>query len=141
MSFFIGRDFVLKVGDAETVETFRAIGAARAVSFRISNSLVDNTLMGAEGIQAVLVAAGNQSLSIMVEGLFRDAQSEAILRRMALERVTRNLELVFPNGDQLKAAFVVQDYQRGGSLEGLESFSATLVRSGPGTYSRVVEGV
>lgn len=130
-----GRDLLLKIGDSGDPETFTALGAARATSMSIDNRPVDATSMDSGGVQVLLGGAGVQSMSIRLDGLFKDGASEETLRAAAFLRETRNYELCFPNGDKYAGAFVVQDYARGGTYDGLESFSATLLRSGAGTFT------
>lgn len=135
MAAFKGREFLLKIGDGGGPETFTSIGAARAVSMTVNNNPVDATTMDDSGIQNIVGDAGVQSMSISIEGVFKDAAAEETLRGVAFSRANKNYELLFPNGDDYAAAFVVQDYERGGSHDGLETFRATLVRDGSGTYT------
>lgn len=130
-----GRDLLLKIGDGEVLESFSTIGAARAASMTIDNRPADATTMDGGGIQSVIGEAGVQSMSLRLDGLFKDTAAEAALREAALSRGTSNYELWFPNGDKYAAAFVVQEYARGGSFDGLETFSVTLLRSGAGTFT------
>lgn len=130
-----GRDLLLKIGDGGGPETFTAIGAARTVAMTLNNQPADATTMDSQGYQILQGDAGAQSLHIRLEGLFKDAAAEETLRAAAFARSANNYELWFPNGDKYAAAFVVQEYQRGGSFDGLETFSVTLARSGAGTFT------
>lgn len=130
-----GRDLLLKIGDGEVSETFTALGAARATSMSIDNRPVDATTMDSGGVQVVMGEAGVQSMAVRLEGLFKDAAAEELLRAAAFARTAKNYELWFPNGDKYAASFVIGEYARGGSFDGLESFAVTLVRSGTGTFT------
>lgn len=130
-----GRDFLLKIGDGGTPEVFTTLGAARLVEMSLDNQLADATSMDGDGFHAVNGAAGVQVLQIALEGLFKDAAAEEALRLSAFSRTAKNYKLVFPNGDSYTAAFVVGSYQRSGSVEGLEGFAATLVRTGAGVFA------
>lgn len=130
-----GRDLLLKIGNGGSPETFSTLGAARTVAMSVNNQLADATSMDSAGIQSLQADAGIQSMKIMLEGLFKDENAEESLRSAAFARTTRNYKLQFPNGDSYMAAFAVQDYERGGSYDGLETFRVTLVRSGDGTYT------
>ncbi|MBW1784665.1 MAG: phage tail protein [Deltaproteobacteria bacterium] len=132
-----GRDFLLKMGDGATTEAFVTIGAARTNSMAINNNPVDDTTMDDAGVQSMIGDAGVQSMTISIDGLFKDAVIEETFRAAALARTTGNFQLLFPNGDDYEAAFVIQDYNRSGSHDGAETFSATLVRSGAGTHTTV----
>lgn len=130
-----GRDLLLKIGDGGETETFTAIGAARLTSMAINNRPVDATSMGDGGLQTLVGDAGIQSMQLRLEGLFKDSASEELLRDAAFSRSACNYRLVFPNGDAYAASFVVEEYARTGTHDGLETFSVTLVRSGGGTFT------
>lgn len=130
-----GRDFLLKIGDQQSPEVFTAIGAARTNQMKINNSPIEDTSMQSDGIQSLIGDAGIQSMEVSVNGLFKDDAAEEVLRSVAFSGAARNFQLAFPNGDVFEAAFVIKDYTRGGSYDGLETFSATLLRSGAGTYT------
>jgi len=132
-----GRDFLLKMGDGGTTEVFTSIGACRTVSLSLSNNPVDDTTLDGAGIQTMVADAGVQSMTLSVDGLFKDAVVEETFRAAAYSPAAGNYTLSFPNGDSYLASFIIQDYSRGGSHDGLETFSATLVRSGSGTYTAV----
>jgi TP901-1 family phage major tail protein len=130
-----GRDLLLKIGDGGGPETFTAIGAARTTSMTINNQPADATTMDSAGFQVLLGDAGAQTMHLRLEGLFKDAAAEELLRAAAFARAAKNYELWFPNGDKYAASFVIQEYQRGGTFDGLETFSVTLARSGAGTFT------
>jgi predicted secreted protein len=130
-----GRDLLLKIGDGGSPESFSTIGAARAVELALNNQPADATTMDGGGLQALQGDAGVQTLHIRLEGLFKDAAAEEALRAAAFARTSNNYELWFPNGDKYAAGFVVQEYHRAGSFDGLESFSVTLARSGAGVFT------
>jgi predicted secreted protein len=81
------------------------------------------------------VDAGVQSLMIVLQGLFKDTAAEERLRAAAFNRTVNNYQLLFPNGASYAAKFVINDYRRSGSYDGLESFTVTLLRSGAGIYT------
>jgi len=130
-----GRDLLLKIGDGEAPENFSTLGAARATAMTIDNRPADATTMDSGGMQSVIGEAGVQSMALRLDGLFKDTAAEEALRAAAMGRTTDNYELWFPNGDKYAAAFTVQEYARGGSFDGLETFSVTLLRSGGGTFT------
>lgn len=130
-----GRDFLFKIGDGEESESFATLGAARIVSLSIDNQPLDATAMDSDGMQQLDADGGVQSMVVRLDGLFKDSAAEALLRTAAFDRSAANYRMIFPNGDQYNAAFVVESYTRGGSYDGLESFTATLRRSGAGSYT------
>jgi predicted secreted protein len=91
--------------------------------------------MNSGGITTLQADAGIQSLQIALQGLFKDSAAEEALRAAAFNRTANNYQLLFPAGAVYAAAFVIGDYRRSGSYDGLESFTVTLLRTGPGTYT------
>lgn len=130
-----GRDLLLKIGDGGAPESFTAIGAARATAMELGNQPVEKTSMASGGFREYLSGAGLQSMVLRLDGLFRDAAAEERLRAAAFNRTADNYELQFPNGDKYAARFIVQEYRRGGTFDGLEVFSATLLRTGAGVFT------
>jgi len=131
-----GRDLLLKIGNGADPEVFSTLGAARTTALSLNNQPADATTMEDGGMQSVIADAGVQSMQLKLDGLFKDAMAEEKLRAAAFNRLTPNFELWFPNGDKYAAAFAVQEYSRSGAYDGLESFSATLVRSGAGSFTK-----
>lgn len=130
-----GRSFLVKIGDGESSETFTTIGAVRANSMVINNNPIDATSMGDNGMQVMIADAGIQSMIIKMDGLFKDDVSEELIRNAAFGSNAKNFQLIFPNGDSYQGEFVIQDYNRSGSYDGLERFSATIIRSGAGVFT------
>jgi TP901-1 family phage major tail protein len=130
-----GRDLLLKIGNGATPEIFTTIAAARTVDVRLNNQVIDITALNSNGAQQGSTDAGIQSLTIQLDGLFKDAAAEELLRLAAFNRSENNYLMIYPNGDQMTFKGLVLNYQRGGSYDGLESFSVTLQRSGAGTYT------
>lgn len=135
MTSFKGRDFILKIGNGAVPEIFSTIGAARSVAMALNNNPLEATTMDSQGVQSFLADAGVQSMQITLDGFFKDSIAEDLMRAAAMGRVLRNYQLIFGNGDMYQAGFVIQDYNRGGSHDGLETFSVTLLRSGPGMFT------
>lgn len=126
-----GRDLLLKIGDGGEPEVFTAIGSARATFLSVDNRLADATPLGGDSGAAF----AGRAVTVRVNGLFRDQEAEELLRAAAFSGAAVNCELSFPNGDRHAAAFVVAEYARSGTHEGLEGFSATLRQSGPGVFT------
>jgi predicted secreted protein len=126
---------LLKIGNGGSPETFTTIGAARTAEMSIDNKPADITSMNSNGVAVLQADAGVQSMEIMLQGLFKDSAAEETLRAAAFNRTANDYQLLFPNGAMYAARFVIGDYKRSGSYDGLESFIVTLLRSGSGTFT------
>jgi predicted secreted protein len=135
MPFQKGRELVLQIGDGGAPEVFTTIGAARATEIEVVNEPVDATGTDAGGAVRLNALAGAQAVRVALDGLFRDSDAEALLRAAALGRAPKNYKILFPNGDIYAAAFVVREYTRAGTADGLEAFRVTLLRDGAGVFT------
>lgn len=135
MSMLKGRDLVLKIGNGAVPEVFSVIGAARMTDVAVENRPAEATTLDDEGYQRLEAAGGIQSMTVELEGYFRDSAAEAALQTAAFGRVARRYQLSFPNGDVYTAAFMVIAYRRGGVVDGMETFAVSLARSGYGDWS------
>lgn len=125
-----GKDLLLKAGDGGAPESFITLGAARTTSVLIENNPVDITSLNSKGFQELQVKGGIQNLEISVEGIFKDGEAEDLLRSAAFNRELKNYQLIFPNGEVVEGVFLISQYQREGSYNGLEMFSLKLLRTG-----------
>jgi len=131
-----GRDLALKIGNGEMEEEFTLIAAAKAISLSINNNVIDISSLNSNGFQELQSNGGMQSTVIQMEGIFKDSASEEILREVAFKRHNRNYQFIFANGDSIKGAFVVNNYKRQGSYNGLETFSLQLLSSGEYAFTK-----
>lgn len=129
-----GRDLLLKIGDGGSPQAFHTLGAARMTAFDILNDTAETTAVGSDGA-ATHAAAGTQNARVTLQGLFKDSVAESLLRQAALAPALQDYQLFFPNGDSYAAAFVVENYRREGTHDGLEGFAVTLLRSGAGSWT------
>jgi predicted secreted protein len=136
MSMQKGSGLVFKIGDGGEPETFSDLASARIVALAVGNGLPDVSSLAGGGMPELKAEAGVQHMEISVQGLFSERAAEEALRAMALDRTARNCRICFPNGDVYAAAFVVRDYARAGRHDDLETFSATLARTGGGVFTR-----
>jgi len=134
MSSQKGRDLLLKIGDGASPEVFTTIGAARTLAITINNNPIDITSLNSNGFQDMQADGGVQNLEINLDGLFKDAVAEETLRLSAFNRSVKNYQLIFPNGSMLSGSFIISQYQREGSYDGLETFSIIMLRSGSSLY-------
>lgn len=135
MTTYAGRGLLLKISDDGETPSFLTLGAARTTVFDIANDPVETTALGNDGARSYSGIAGDRGGRIAVQGIFKDSAAEEILRAVAEQAIQRRYRLVFPNGDVYEADFIVESYRREGSHDGLEMFSASLVRSGGGVWT------
>lgn len=129
-----GRDLLLKISDGGTPAQFLTLGAARLTAFEMTQDAADVTPLGAAA-PVYSSAAGRGDAVVSLQGLFKDSAAEEHLRGAADSGEGRAYKMIFPNGDVYTATFIVTAYRREGSHDGLESFAASLRRSGAGDWT------
>lgn len=135
MTTYAGRGLLLKISDGGETPSFLTLGAARTTAFDIVNDLAEITPLGSGGARFYSGVAGEANARIALQGIFKDSAAETHLRQVAELSAVRRYQLVFPNGDMYEADFLVENYRREGSHDGLEMFSAALMRSGDGVWT------
>lgn len=134
MTGYAGKDLLLKIGNGGTPQVFATLGAARTTAFEVATSAAEATPLGAVA-PVYMPGAGRQEVRVALQGLFKDSAAEELLRAAAESGAAGDYQLIFPNGAVYDAAFVVESYRREGSYDGLEAFTATFLRSGPGSWT------
>lgn len=129
-----GRDLLLKIADAVEPAAYHTVGAARMTAFDLVNETPETTAVGAD-VAATYAAGGVQTARVTLQGLFKDSAAEERLRSLAFAPIAAACQLVFPNGDCYAADFLIENYRREGTHDGLESFAMTLLRTGAGSWT------
>jgi predicted secreted protein len=130
MSAFKTSLMLLKIGNSGAPETFTTIGGFRQYELVVNQRMVDATDILDSSWRSLQANAGQRYLSISGSGLYTDSSAEQQLQSLALSGGTVNFQCVFPKGNIVQAAFMVQQYYRGGSIEGEESFRVMLESAG-----------
>lgn len=137
MTSYAGRGLLLKIADGGAPPEFLTLGAARTTAFDVTNEAADITTIGSAGHVHYSAQAASQNARVTLQGIFKDTTAEALLRQAAQGGLTCRYRMIFPNGDTYEANFIVESYRREGSHDGLETFSAGLLRSGEGIWTTV----
>lgn len=128
-------DYVVKIGDGATSETFTKIAALTANSMSLNNNMVDITTKDSAHQRTILSDGGVQSMSVNGSGIFTDDSTEETLRANASANTLNNLEIVFGNGDKYAGSFLITNYGRDGNVDDKETYSFSLESSGTVTFT------
>lgn len=129
---FSSRDILVKIADGGTPVGYVTVGAARTAALHIDNRPLDVTALDGD-VAAFIADGGVQQMTIALDGVFR--AGAALLHGAARDRLPVDMQFCFGNGDTYAAVFVIDSYARGGTFDGLETFTATLSRSGHSDFS------
>jgi len=125
-----GRDFILKVGDGTSSESFTTIGGAKLVGFAFAGENVDIMDKDDDGWQTLLADAGKKSVTLNIQGVFKDSASEVTVRAMAIAQSIDNYEIHFATGDNFSGAFKWSGIDYSGAEVGELQYSGSLASSG-----------
>lgn len=124
-----GRDVLIKIDAGGGV--FVTVAGIRTTRFQLSQTRVEGT--SAESEQAwreLLPGAGIKSVRVSGSGVFKDGESDALLRTAFFEGSAPVLQLVVPDFGTLTGRFLVAELVWGGAHDGEATFSVTLESAG-----------
>ncbi|MEM9045759.1 MAG: phage major tail protein, TP901-1 family, partial [Pseudomonadota bacterium] len=78
----------------------------------------------------LLAGAGLRSASVSGSGIFKDAASDAALRRVFFDGDTPDFQIVIPDFGTMEGAFQVASIEYAGNHDGEASFEIALVSAG-----------
>jgi TP901-1 family phage major tail protein len=132
-----GRDVLLKVGDGALPENFATVAGLRATRIGLNARLIDATSIDSEQAWRHLIAGGVKSASITGSGVFKDAQSDQMVRAHFFDQSLRNWRIIIPSFAQFEGAFVIETLDYAGEFDGEATFSMTLASAGVLSFTAI----
>ena len=116
----------------------RTIAGLRANRISFNADTVDVTTMESTGHwRELLSGAGVKTASITGSGVFKDAASDAALRRIFFDAGTPDLELVIPDFGTISGPFQVASLEYSGNHDGEAVFEIALSSAGEITFAEL----
>lgn len=126
-----GRDVLIKAGDGGAPEAFVIVAGIRTKEISLRARQVDGTTgESPEAWRELIAGAGIKSASVSGAGVFKDAESDALLRHCFFAQAVRNFQLVLPDFGVLSGPFVIEALDYSGDHDGEAAFSLKLVSAG-----------
>ncbi len=126
-----GRDVLISIGDGEAPEAFLVVAGIRAKTISLTAGLVEaTTAQSADGWREVIAHAGIKRAEVAGSGVFKDAQSDALLRAAYFGGATSRFELAIPDFGVLTGPFAITELTYGGEHEGEATFAIRLASAG-----------
>jgi TP901-1 family phage major tail protein len=130
-----GKDFLLRV-DTTGTGPFVAVAGIRTRTFEIRAETVDITSLESPGLWRELLGnAGLRSARIEGSGIFKDAQSDALLRQFAFDGAIRTYQIVIPDFGTIQGPFQITALEFGGRHDGEVTFEVALASAGQLTFT------
>ena len=127
-----GRSFQLQVADVDiSPSSYVAIGGLRSTSMTLNDNPVDISSVTGNGFREYDADGGLQDAAFSISGIMDSNTAGAqALYQAARQRVLIDCRVVSGHGDTLYFTAVVETFERSGTHEDVELFSASLKSHG-----------
>ena len=133
MSAQRGKDILLKL--ANGVEGYETLAGLRSKRIAFNAETVDVTDADAAGRwRELLAGSGVQRASISGSGIFKDAQSDALMRAAFFAGEIRQWQIVLPDFGSLEGLFQIVALEYGGNHDAEVTFEVALESAGPVSF-------
>lgn len=129
-----GKDLLLKL-DETGGGSFDTIAGLRATRLSFNSDTVDVTTAESVGNwRELLAGAGLRTAAISGSGIFKDATSDATLRRVFFDGTIPDFEIVIPDFGVVSGPFQLTSLEYSGQHDGEAAFEISLVSAGALTF-------
>ena len=126
-----GKDLLLKLDETGT-GSFVTVAGLRATRLSFNAETVDVTTADSAGHwRELLVGAGLRSAAVSGSGIFKDAASDAAMRRVFFEERAPGFELAIPDFGIVSGTFQITSLEYSGTHDGEAAFEVSLASAGP----------
>ena len=130
-----GMDILLKI-EGGTAGVFTTVAGLRARTISLNARTVDVTDADSAGRwRELLAGAGVRSAAVSGQGVFRDGESDALIREAFFDQSAPTWRLIVPDFGMLEGPFLVAALEYAGEHEGEASFAMSLASAGEVTFS------
>jgi TP901-1 family phage major tail protein len=132
-----GKDLLIKLDETGS-GSFATVAGLRATRLSFNSDTVDVTTSESAGRwRELLAGASLRSASVSGSGIFKDAASDAALRRVFFDGVTPAFQLVIPDFGTVTGPFQVTSLEYSGTHDGEATFEVALASAGQIVFAEV----
>ena len=125
-----GKDLLLKV-DSNGSGSFTTVAGLRARAIAFNAETVDVTHQESSGQwRELLAGAGVKSARLSGSGIFKDAESDALIRSYVFDGTIRDWQIVVPDFGVVEGAFQITSFELTGRHDGEVAFEIALESAG-----------
>jgi len=125
-----GRDLLVKLDETGT-GSFVTVAGLRATRLSFNAETVDTTTADSIGQwRELLAGAGIRSAAITGSGVFKDAASDAALRRVFFDATIPQFQIVIPDFGTVEGPFQLTGLDFAGNHDGEATYEISLVSAG-----------
>ena len=124
-----GKDLLIRIEDGTA--GFRSVAGLRSRQIALNAAAVDVTHSESAGRwRELLAGAGVRRASVTGSGIFRDAASDALVRRVFFDGEIRRWQIVIPSFGMIEGPFQISTLEYRGEHDAAVTFEATLESAG-----------
>lgn len=125
-----GKDLLIKI-DPTGGGVFETVAGLRASRLALNAETVDATTADSVGRwRELLAGAGARSAAISGSGVFKDAQSDAMMRQAFFDAMAISAQIIVPNFGVIEGPFQITALEYSGDHDGEATFEASLASAG-----------
>ena len=124
MSAQRGGDMLLKMKDATA--NYVTVAGLRTKTLRLNARPVDVTDTSSQGWKELLPGAGMRTAEISGSGVFRDADSDALIRSAFFDQSAQDCRFIIPGFGMIDGVFLITGLNYAGSYNGEAQFEISL---------------
>lgn len=129
-----GKDLLLKV-DGNGEGSFTTVAGLRARAIAFNAETVDVTHQESAGQwRELLAGAGVKSARLSGSGIFKDAESDALIRSYVFDGTIRDWQIVVPDFGVVEGLFQITSFELTGRHDGEVAFEIALESAGALTF-------
>ena len=129
-----GSEFLLKMEDTGTPDTYNVVGGFRSNSFRINNETIDITSKDSAGVRELLSGGGIQSFTCSGSGVFVNEATFSQIEGVARDKTLNTWQIIVPGYGTYEGDFQITDMEYSGEHNGEMTYSLTLESAGAITF-------
>jgi TP901-1 family phage major tail protein len=118
MSAQKGKDLLLNIGDGAANEVYTTVAGLRSTTIQFNAKDIDVTNTDSSGMwRELLSGAGIKSAEIGGSGVFKDAESDAMLRTVFFDQTLPDWQIVIPGFGTISGPFKISRLQYEGQFD------------------------
>lgn len=130
-----GKDLLLKI-DSDGLGAFITVADLRSKRIAFNSETVDVTDADSAGRwRELLAGSGVQRAAVSGSGIFKDAQSDALIRARFFAGEIGNWQMAVPDFGVVAGAFQITSLEYTGAHDGEVTFEMALESAGPVTFA------
>jgi len=133
MSAQRGSDMLLKIKNEADV--FVTVAGLRTKTLRLNARPVDVTDTSSAGWKELLPGAGTRVAEVSGTGVFRDAESDALIRAAFFAQSAQDCRFIIPEFGMIEGDFLITGLNYAGSYNGEAQFEISLASAGVAAFT------